>query len=128
MFKVDNKDTGTWMTTMNDVVLVPLLSILNRFRLLFWCFHCWLWTCKCRVELSQWFPVLCSKKQTNKKTNFLLNLSWRPLSYRNQFIYLQRKSVEWFLYDRNLRRERVKDFILKSEQILKKQKNKEIFW
>ena len=35
--------------------------------------------------------------------------------------------MEWFLYDRNLRRERVKDFILKSEQILKKQKNKEIF-
>ena len=31
--------------------------------------------------------------------------------------------MEWFLFDRNLRRERVKDFILKSEQILKKQKN-----
>ena len=77
-------------------------------------------------------PVVSStlQQKTNKqkKTNFLLNLSWRPLSYRNQFIYLQRKSVEWFLYDRNLRRERVKDFILKSEQILKKQKNKEIFW
>ena len=37
-----------------------------------------------------------------------LTLSWlRPLSYRNQFIDLQRKSVDWFLYDNGLRHERV---------------------
>ena len=38
-----------------------------------------------------------------------LTLSWRkPLSYRNQFIDLQSKSMNWFLYDNGLRHERVK--------------------
>ena len=41
-----------------------------------------------------------------------LTLSWRrPLSYRNQSIDLLRKSMEWFLYDRDLRQERVKPII-----------------
>ena len=39
---------------------------------------------------------------------FLLTLSWRrPLSYRNQSIDLQSKSMDWFLYDNGLRHERV---------------------
>ena len=38
-----------------------------------------------------------------------LTLSWRrSLSYRNQSIYLQSKSIDWFLYDRYLRHEGVK--------------------
>ena len=38
-----------------------------------------------------------------------LTLSWRrPLSYRNQSIDLQSKSMDWFLYDRGFRHERVK--------------------
>ena len=32
----------------------------------------------------------------------------RPLSYRNQYIDLLRKSMDWFLYDNGLRLERVK--------------------
>ena len=32
----------------------------------------------------------------------------RPLSYRNQSIDLQSKSIDWFLYDNGLRLERVK--------------------
>ena len=37
-----------------------------------------------------------------------LTLSWRrPLSYRNQSIDLPSKSMEWFLYDNDLRHERV---------------------
>ena len=37
-----------------------------------------------------------------------LTLSWwRCLSYRNQSIYLLWKSIDWFLYDRDLRHERV---------------------
>ena len=41
-----------------------------------------------------------------------LTLSWRrPLSYRNQSIDLQRKSMDWFLYDNVLRHERVKEKI-----------------
>ena len=38
-----------------------------------------------------------------------LTLSWRrPLSYRNQSIGLQNKSMDWFLYNNGLRHERVK--------------------
>ena len=40
-----------------------------------------------------------------------LTLSWRgPLSYRNQSTDLQRKSMDWFLYDNSLRHERVKSY------------------
>ena len=39
----------------------------------------------------------------------LLTLSWqRPVSYRNQSIDLQSKTIDWFLYDNGLRHERVK--------------------
>ena len=42
-------------------------------------------------------------------SKFLLTLSWRgSLSYRNQFIDLLRKSMDWLLYDNDLRHERVK--------------------
>ena len=34
---------------------------------------------------------------------------WRSLSYRNQPIDLQSKSMNWFLYDKDIRHERVKD-------------------
>ena len=38
----------------------------------------------------------------------ILTLSWRrPLSYRNQFIDLPSKSMDWFLHDNGLRHERV---------------------
>ena len=38
-----------------------------------------------------------------------LIFSWpRFLSYRNQSIGVQSKSMDWFLYDRDLRHERVK--------------------
>ena len=38
----------------------------------------------------------------------LFTLSWRrPLSYRNQSTDLFRKSMDWFLYNKNLRHERV---------------------
>ena len=41
----------------------------------------------------------------------LLTLSWRrSLSYKNQPIDLHCKSVDWFLYERDLRHERVKHF------------------
>ena len=39
----------------------------------------------------------------------VLTLSWRePLSYRNQSIDLQSKSMNWFLYDNGLHHEKVK--------------------
>ena len=40
---------------------------------------------------------------------FVLTLSWRrSLSYRNQSIDLQSKSLGWFLYDRDFRHKKVK--------------------
>ena len=40
----------------------------------------------------------------------MLTLSWRrPLSYRNQSIYLLHKSMDWCLYDNGLPHERIKD-------------------
>ena len=45
------------------------------------------------------------------REDWFINLTclWRgPLSYRNQSIDLQSKSVDWFLYDNGLRHERVK--------------------
>ena len=42
-----------------------------------------------------------------------LNLSWRrSLLYRNQSIDLQNKSMDWFLYDKNFRLERVNALLL----------------
>ena len=42
------------------------------------------------------------------KDNFML--SWRrSLSYKNQSIDLQSKSKDWFLYDRDVRHEKVKE-------------------
>ena len=49
---------------------------------------------------------LCS---TPSFQDFCLTLSWRgPLSYRNQSIDLQSRSMDWFLYDNGFRHERVK--------------------
>ena len=43
-----------------------------------------------------------------KKINRALSISWwMSLSYRNQSIDLQNKSMEWFLYDRDVPHERV---------------------
>ena len=42
-----------------------------------------------------------------------ITLSWRrSLSYRNQLIDLQNKSMDWFLYDRDLCHERVEGYFL----------------
>ena len=44
-------------------------------------------------------------------SSYILILSLRRiLSYRNQSIDLQRKWMDWFLYDKDLRHERVKSF------------------
>ena len=48
-----------------------------------------------------------TKSQTLRKEL----LKQRSLSYRNQSIDLQRKSMDWFLYDRDLRHERVKESV-----------------
>ena len=60
---------------------------------------------RCKIDISY--------KRINKLAISELTLSGRgSLSYRNQSIYLQSKSIDWFLYDSGLRHERVK--VLKS--------------
>ena len=47
----------------------------------------------------------------HEKTSFFLSLSWRRFqSYRNQSVDLQSKSLNWLLYDRDSRHEKVKQF------------------
>ena len=57
------------------------------------------------------FLYLSSIKQlpiNRQKFSCHLTLLWRrPLSYRNHSIDLRSKSMDWFLYDNGLRRERV---------------------
>ena len=54
------------------MVLVSLLLTLNRFHILFWCIHCWLWTSKCwgggGGQISDWYDdvVLNGLKLTIK--------------------------------------------------------------
>ena len=56
-----------------------------------------------------------------KKTVWPLTISWRmSLSYRNQSIDLQSKSMDWFLYDRDLRHERAKMLVSLLSNILGK--------
>ena len=62
---------------------------------------------------QSWIRLKVTKqvKTTCACVNFLiiLTLSWtRPLLYRNQFIDLLCKSMDWFLYDNNPRHERFK--------------------
>ena len=60
------------------------------------------------------FEALIISKHTvtvNLK-KFYLTFSWRrPLSYGNQSIDLQSKSMDWFLYDNGLRHERAKYYL-----------------
>ena len=55
-------------------------------------------------------PMTMKNSVNQKKIiNVALTFSWRTsLSYRNQSIDLQRKSMDWFLYNKDLRHERVK--------------------
>ena len=57
--------------------------------------------------------------QKYPRASFFLTLSWRwQLSYRNQSIDLLCKSMDWFLYDSELRQERVNNtHCMKSVQI-----------
>ena len=51
--------------------------------------------------------------------NQILSLSWRrSLSYRNHSMDLHSKSINWFLYDRVLRHERVKTVIFFQQLML----------
>ena len=47
-------NTRTMLEIFSKLKLKDTRAItLNRFHTLFWCFHCWLWTSKCRLGSSQ---------------------------------------------------------------------------
>ena len=50
----------------------------------------------------------CVCENMGKSASWLTISWWRSLSYRNQSIDLLYKSMDWFLYDRDLRYEKVK--------------------
>ena len=59
--------------------------------------------------LLQYHPAYLQIKLEAANLDYFLTLSWRrSLSYRNQFIDLLGKSMDWFLYDKDLHHERVK--------------------
>ena len=64
-------------------------------------------------------PTLLQCCTGNNNFLFSLTLSWRrPLSYWNQSIDLQSKSMDWFLYDNGLRHESVKCCLLHKDIVL----------
>ena len=65
-----------------------------------------------RISFSRLDLKMIYKSQNNRFLKFImffLTLSWRrPLSYRNQSIDLGSEPMDWFLYDNDLRHERLK--------------------
>ena len=60
---------------------------------------------------------ICNRHYISTICFWFLILSWRrPLSYRNQSIDLLCKSMDWFLYDNDLRHERVKMYVYKHRE------------
>ena len=71
--------------------------------------------------LETYFEIIC----------VILTLSRRrPISYRNQSIHLLCKSIDWFLYDIGLRRERVKikKGMLKSVRYMYRSSHSQMFF
>ena len=67
------------------------------------------WGCERQRMTSQRKDVCPRRLFRCVLVRFPLTLSWRRLlSYRNQPTDLLCKSIDWFLYDRDLRQERVK--------------------
>ena len=91
---------GSLMTTMTTLTTWPL--ILNHFTV----------SVPSKNLYVNWFmwSIIYQRKQAGKLSYGILalTLSWRRLlSYRNQPIDLLCKSMDWFLYDNDLRQERV---------------------
>ena len=70
------------------------------------------WVKLARILRYRWVLISDSMwKLLNFKPTQHLRCSWQTsLWNRNQSIDLKSKSMDWFLYDRNLRNERVKEF------------------
>ena len=61
-----------------------------------------------KILLHRWLIHIFCFVQKHLLIKMQWTLSWRrPLSYRNQFIDLRNKLMDWFLYDNGRRHERV---------------------
>ena len=49
LFKFNNENTRTVCQIRSKLTIKTQMLFLNRFHTLFWCFHCWLRTSKCRL-------------------------------------------------------------------------------
>ena len=69
---------------------------------------------QCKLMPNEFSWNACKIFEKIPRVHFYgLTLSWRrPLSYRKQFIDLQSKSMDWFLYDNGLRHEKVNCWLL----------------
>ena len=75
------------------------------------------WFCQIWFILTVFLWNDKSKEKSPQNLTFSLTLSWRrPISYRNQSIDLQSKSMDWFLYNIGLRHERVNLSIMVKNQ------------
>ena len=114
LFKVNNKDTrkkwNMFKVNNKDTRATPMTS--------FCCHYCWLWMyfsyfstvsiADFELVNSCWAKKNFCLDKSRKELMFQSLSRWRAPSYRNQFIDLLCKSVEWFLCDRYLRHERFK--------------------
>ena len=67
---------------VNDVVLISLFLILNRFHTLVWCFRCWLW----RGKWSQgWL-----------KKVYIWKITWQNLKICCRKCWISRNARFWF--------------------------------
>ena len=67
--------------TNKDIVLVCLLLTLNKFHILFWCFHCWLRTSKGRLWLFK-NTSQTSQEKTWDELLFLVKFRIRAVFHR----------------------------------------------
>ena len=94
----------------------------------FWCFYCQFRT---DVDLQD-FHYFSDFTRISFFENLLfwkpLTLSWRrSLPYKYQFIDLACKSMDWFLYDKDLRHERVKPQLIKNFNDIRQSKNSNVY-
>ena len=120
------KDPINWMLLCSDLQWIIFFQLYfwswdhfwsqsKKWLTSFWYLSCQLWT-DFTLILQQIFWCFHYYLEQVKIGLGILTLSWRGrLSYRNQSIDLQGKSVDWFLYDNGLRHERVNPLHLRAK-------------
>ena len=85
-----------------------------------------MWRTRYARDMHMLYNII--RKPRNALNFYLTLLWWRSLSYRNQSIDLESKSMDWFLPDRDLLHERVHHFLelvlLLKKNFLKRKINK----